>query len=125
MATTIPSRTPEGDPNDCPICGHDVRIEPSLGTRDAPCPSCGHLLWFAEHPSGSAIERAERGPFRQLALMRKVMELAAKRFGPGPEPMRAKFLRLGPSKFEKVDWESLFQARSWTELEAAVDAADR
>ncbi len=40
------TRTPEGGPNRCPICGHDVRIEPSLPTRDAPCPHCGHLLWF-------------------------------------------------------------------------------
>jgi DNA-directed RNA polymerase subunit RPC12/RpoP len=121
---TISSRTPEGDPNQCPICGHRVWIEPSIGTRDAPCPSCGHLLWFAEHPSGSAIERAERGPYRQLALMRRVMGLATKKLGPAPEPMRAKFLRLGPSKFEKVDWEALFRARSWDEIEAAVDAAN-
>lgn len=120
---TISSRTPEGDPNQCPVCGHHVRLEPSIDTRDAPCSSCGHLLWFAEHSSGSAIERAERGPFRQLTLMRQVMGLATKTLGPAPEPMRAKFLRLRPSKFEKVDWEALFRARSWSEIEAAVDAA--
>ena len=43
------SRTPEGTPNRCPICGRSVRIEPSsFPTNDAPCPRCGHLLWFAE-----------------------------------------------------------------------------
>lgn len=42
----ISSRTPEGSPNQCPICGHDVRIEPSILSNDAPCSSCGHLLWF-------------------------------------------------------------------------------
>ena len=43
---TISSRTPEGTPGRCPICGADVRIEPSNLTGDAPCPQCGALLWF-------------------------------------------------------------------------------
>jgi hypothetical protein len=51
----ISSRTPEGDPNRCPLCGHDCRLEPSLGTRDGPCPQCGHLLWFGER---TALEGA-------------------------------------------------------------------
>jgi hypothetical protein len=41
------SRTPEGEPNRCPICGKEVRLEPSRPPGDAPCPNCGHLLWFA------------------------------------------------------------------------------
>jgi hypothetical protein len=45
---TISSRTPEGTPNRCVVCGHDCRLEPSIDTRDGPCPSCGHLLWFPE-----------------------------------------------------------------------------
>ena len=44
----ISSRTPEGEPNCCPICGAQVIIEPSSGTRDAPCPQCGHLLWWLQ-----------------------------------------------------------------------------
>jgi hypothetical protein len=44
----ISSRTPEGDPNYCPVCGKVIRIQPSeTPTRDAPCPHCGQLLWFA------------------------------------------------------------------------------
>jgi acyl carrier protein len=43
---TISSRTPDGEPNRCPICGSRIIIEPSLGTGDAPCPRCGHLLWW-------------------------------------------------------------------------------
>lgn len=43
---TISSRTPEGEPNRCPLCGNDFDLEPSPGTRDAPCPSCGQLLWW-------------------------------------------------------------------------------
>ena len=42
------TRTPEGQPNRCPICGKEVRIEPSWPPGDAPCPHCGHLLWFAK-----------------------------------------------------------------------------
>jgi hypothetical protein len=44
---TPSSRTPEGRPNRCPVCGQAVVIEPSAATLDAPCPACGHLLWFA------------------------------------------------------------------------------
>jgi hypothetical protein len=40
------SRTPEGVPNRCPVCGKRVRLEPSTPPGDAPCPHCGHLLWF-------------------------------------------------------------------------------
>jgi anti-anti-sigma factor len=43
----ISSRTPEGRPNSCPVCGSSVSIEPSDPAGDAPCPRCGHLLWFA------------------------------------------------------------------------------
>src|SRR5262245_34273666 len=48
----ISSRTPEGDPNTCPVCGNQLRLEPSRPPGDAPCPSCGILLWF---PSTTAI----------------------------------------------------------------------
>ena len=49
---TISSRTPEGVPNRCPVCGHRVIVEPSLGTNDAPCPRCGHLLWWLQQRMG-------------------------------------------------------------------------
>ncbi len=42
------SRTPEGTPDRCPLCGNEVRIDLStFPTDDAPCPHCGHLLWSA------------------------------------------------------------------------------
>jgi hypothetical protein len=43
---TVSARTPEGDPAVCPICGTVTHVEPSLFYDDAPCPSCGSLLWF-------------------------------------------------------------------------------
>jgi hypothetical protein len=51
---TISSRTPEGEPNRCPVCRHQLTIEPSRPPGDAPCPRCGVLLWFA----GDRVERA-------------------------------------------------------------------
>lgn len=42
----ISSRTPEGVPNHCPMCGAEVIVDPSIPPGDAPCPHCGHLLWF-------------------------------------------------------------------------------
>jgi PTS system fructose-specific IIA component/PTS system nitrogen regulatory IIA component len=57
------SRTPEGEPNRCPICGHVVAIEPSRPPGDAPCPHCGHLLWFA----GASFENA--APYENLEFI--------------------------------------------------------
>jgi uncharacterized Zn finger protein (UPF0148 family) len=42
----VASRTPEGDPNVCPVCGNRLVLEPSRPSGDAPCPSCGCLVWF-------------------------------------------------------------------------------
>jgi hypothetical protein len=42
------SRTPEGSSNRCPVCGNKVFIGPS-DHGDAPCPCCGHLLWFSQN----------------------------------------------------------------------------
>jgi hypothetical protein len=43
----ISSRTPEGDPNRCPVCRQRFRLSPSSPGNDAPCPRCGTLAWFA------------------------------------------------------------------------------
>ncbi len=43
---TISSRTPEGEPAVCPICDAAFTAEPSQPGGDAPCPCCGHLVWF-------------------------------------------------------------------------------
>jgi acyl carrier protein len=43
----IASRTPEGFPSQCPVCGASANIEYSPNARDAVCPNCGTLLWQA------------------------------------------------------------------------------
>jgi acyl carrier protein len=40
----VSSRTPEGSPGRCPVCGHEVLVEVSQPLGDAPCPHCGTLL---------------------------------------------------------------------------------
>ncbi len=52
----LAARTPEGWPNRCPICGSEWRIEPSQPTGDAPCPVCGHLVWFDAHGLAQRVE---------------------------------------------------------------------
>ena len=50
----ISSRTPEGRPGRCPVCGSDVAIEPSEPAGDAPCPECACLIWFDRTEAGDA-----------------------------------------------------------------------
>lgn len=42
----IASRTPEGEPLACSLCGKVAAMEVSNPPGDAICPSCGHLLWW-------------------------------------------------------------------------------
>jgi hypothetical protein len=55
------TRTPEGEPNRCPICGNELIIEPSRPPGDAPCPHCGHLLWFDDHESEIDLVLSDEG----------------------------------------------------------------
>ncbi len=59
MPSPIASRTPEGEPNCCPVCRSEIAIEPSIPPGDAPCPRCGHLLWFL--PRGGVIPVLDTG----------------------------------------------------------------
>ncbi len=54
---TISSRTPEGLPNQCPVCGKSVNITPSDPAGDATCPNCGSLLWFTVTDGGTLFYR--------------------------------------------------------------------
>ena len=80
----ISSRTPEGMPNLCPLCGNQLKIEPSIPPGDAPCPSCGHLLWFG-------TEDVQRLDVFHSAETRERWERSCSRFE--PEPTRSRFRR--------------------------------
>ncbi len=83
-AMVISSRTPEGRPGHCPVCGSHVRIEPSDPAGDAPCPRCGHLLWLARQdlgdvqvirPTGSRLEPEWLDRLIDSVVMRSGMRL--------------------------------------------------
>ncbi|MGI9518833.1 MAG: phosphopantetheine-binding protein [Pirellulaceae bacterium] len=56
---TISSRTPEGLPSHCPLCGAKTNIEFSEPARDAPCPNCGCLLWASAQLLATLTGRLE------------------------------------------------------------------
>ncbi len=79
---TVSSRTPDGLPNDCPVCGAAVRVWPSSPRGDAPCPACGTLLWFVQTSRGAwCFEKAAIGPLLSrtavdsLDIVELIMEL--------------------------------------------------
>lgn len=128
----ISSRTPEGDANQCPICGHHVRLEPSMDTRDAPCPRCGHLLWFGigqeTDVSSDRIDLIEAEQ-KVLREREKAKELALKigelRFGPLDDGTRMELDELS-SKFEKVEvLDLLLELNSWQEVVSALKTVSR
>jgi len=56
---TVSSRTPEGMPSNCPLCGATNNIDYSEPGSDAPCPNCGHLLWASAQLLKSLTNRLE------------------------------------------------------------------
>lgn len=65
----ISSRTPEGEPGECPTCGKIAFVEPSLFYADAPCPSCGALLWFVRLGEQNLLVRPNEAA-RRIGLVR-------------------------------------------------------
>lgn len=77
MTSTISSRTPEGVPNHCPVCDAFICIEPSQPPGDAPCPSCGTLLWFFNTSEGMRFHESKTvAPLRD-----KIVEIVADNLG--------------------------------------------
>jgi hypothetical protein len=60
------SRTPEGEANRCPVCAHEVRVVPSIPPGDAPCPHCGHLLWFVPSDTEQVAASSEQDVDRRF-----------------------------------------------------------
>lgn len=77
MARTISSRTPEGEPNSCPLCGAAVVVERSILIGDATCPRCGQLLWFLQSPEKSHFFAAEHSS----TVRDRILAIIADRLG--------------------------------------------
>ena len=126
---TISSRTPEGDPNVCPICGHDLRIEPSIITRDGTCPNCGCLLWFSSssaskksQPRSMSLEQfvSEFGPLHYRApweAQESLLWLGTKKFGPPSERIQRAVAAISELTTLERLVNQLVKASSWNELE--------
>ena len=92
-----PSRTPEGRYGQCPGCGTFVCVNFSEPSGDAPCPSCGRLLWLRElhwpfvcdDPSTPLHDSIARRPRTNTQRLGRVVEPLARRLrtvpaSPGP-----------------------------------------
>ena len=89
----ISSRTPEGRPGRCPICGAALMVEPSDPPGDAPCPHCGHLVWFTAAESGDAtVLRLTRKFVGTEAIRRLIASL-------DDRPMRRIVFDFGPVQY--------------------------
>jgi uncharacterized paraquat-inducible protein A len=77
---TVSSRTPEGYSGRCPVCGKELCVDPStVPTCDAPCPSCGSLLWFSKRGSRRRSLAYLAGAFVRVILLSLVPGLISKR----------------------------------------------
>lgn len=95
---TISSRTPEGTPHRCPVCGHGLRVEASLFFGDAPCPRCGTLLWFIQLGDDPRFfDWAET-----VELRERLIEAVAAYLGMKPEKLHAE-----PELLEKMELDSV------------------
>ncbi len=61
---SVSTRTPEGEPLHCPICGTVATLEVADPAGDALCPACGHLLWMFR----DSINRVCGIPLEEIAL---------------------------------------------------------
>jgi len=103
----VSSRTPEGQPNRCPICGAEVRIEPSVVFGDAPCPHCGALLWFTNVPEPRVFEHG-----KAQGLRRRLCETLGEMLG-----VPADAIERDPSFVRDLSADSLDLAELVMELE--------
>jgi hypothetical protein len=128
MFDGIASRTPEGEPNTCPVCGAAVAIEPSNPPGDAPCPCCGVLLWFDEPiaspdlPPPPVAPRVRRPPAPIPATNRPIFETP--RPGATLAEIAAELQELG-RRIERAAAESSFFAAAEPFFFGAISARFR
>lgn len=87
----ISSRTPEGSPGKCFVCGAVINIAPSYPADDAPCPVCGTLVFFEPitPPLGryARFHESFRVPLYELAFPKTAVSIRAIRVHPAATPI--------------------------------------
>jgi hypothetical protein len=111
----ISSRTPEGEPNRCPVCGSAVRVEPSLPALDAPCPACGCLLWFRP-PSAEPGEAASLAAEAAKLAVGWLLQVGATRLGAPDRATVVTLHTIRDARQAELLERHLGQARSWDDL---------
>lgn len=104
----VSSRTPEGYPGRCPVCGHDCRLDPSSPLQDGPCPACGHLLLF-----GPADLAVTPDGVRDVLL-----RIGEARFGRPPKEARWALGGVASRADLQAMIDRLMDASSWAEVMA-------
>jgi acyl carrier protein len=95
----ISSRTPEGLPNRCPVCGKEVVIDPSQPFGDAPCPHCGQLLFFINTPQQvRLVSEPEAGSIRE-----RVQRIVARQLGVSEDQLKASFDDLAADSLDTIE----------------------
>jgi hypothetical protein len=84
-----PSRTPEGQPSRCHVCGKPLRIDPSNHPfSDATCPRCGALVLLNSTGSPDlshweiyrqSLSQLDPNSFSERRSLSKLMQQAAAR----------------------------------------------
>jgi acyl carrier protein len=111
---TIASRTPEGEPRECPLCGALILVEPSRTPGDAPCPHCGHLVWFLPTSTGIRCYDANK----ISSLWERVREIVSEKLG-----INQGQLELSSSFLDDIGADSLDFVELVMDLEAEFDIA--
>jgi len=104
---TVSSRTPEGMPTDCPLCGAKTNIEFSDPAGDALCPNCGHLLWASAQ------------------LLQSVIQMYANALGTAPDAIHAntRFNDLGADSLDTI--EMVMELEEECDVSIPPDVAER
>lgn len=91
----ISSRTPEGEPIVCGVCGHASAVEPScFPTPDATCPCCGSLVWVRRIP--------QLAPSVGEPRAEELLELVARRFGPLSNATVSRIRQRSPAELDAL-----------------------
>jgi acyl carrier protein len=138
---TISSRTPEGEPQRCSVCGEVSAMETSWPIDDACCPACGSLLvWFRDRlDTAKALDRTRLldGSFDELGIdsldvVELVMELEEQLDVSIPDDEAERIKTVGDAirylrrqmRGDGGAWSGMARAEAWSACPAASDGKE-